>query len=358
MGYLDKAEVNTGRQLELDIARGLAVLFMVMIHIQEYFSDIYAKEGVIGTVIDFLGGIPAAPVFMILMGIGFVYSKRSTAEILLKRGLIILITGYVLNLLRGSLPYLFQYMIYGSQYSIDMALTNFIYVDIFQFSGLAMIFFAFVKKYNFKEAHLFISMLIFSLINQMMSYISVDSFALQGITGLIWGSSEYSFFPFLTWIFYPIIGFIFGKILLRVTNKEMFYLRVILVGYLIFFGLILLGNIFGVDSMLFSDELYYHHRLFGNIIAASFVFAWIGSMFYINKILNNSIRDILKRWSNNVTEIYFIHWVILGWSVQFLGNNYLSLPYVVVLFIGVLVVSDFLSDYYLIKKRQNPSLSQ
>jgi len=35
--FFDKQRVNTGRQNELDIARGLAVLFMIAVHVLRSF---------------------------------------------------------------------------------------------------------------------------------------------------------------------------------------------------------------------------------------------------------------------------------------------------------------------------------
>lgn len=353
MEYLQKSEVNNGRQPELDIARGLAVLFMVMIHMQEYFSDITATEGIIGTIVDFLGGIPAAPVFMVLMGIGFVYSKRSTPDILWNRGVRLIGLGYLLNLLRGTLPYLFQFFVYGSSNSFELSLTNLIYVDIFQFSGMAMIFFGFVKKYDMSDKALVIMMFLFSILNQAMVNIKCNSLIMQSFTGLFWGSSEYSFFPFLTWIFYPIFGFLFGKILIRVSNKNKFYFRATILGFLSFASLIAFCTLTGIDSFLFNDELYYHHQFLGNIISASFVIGWIGSMFCLNGVLHDKLKILLNRWSNNVTEIYFIHWIIIGWLVQFIGTNNLSFAYMVVLILGVFVISDIIADYYLLMKNKD-----
>lgn len=56
--------------MELDIARGLAVLFMIAVHITLVFSNDHVKSSLYGLTIEFLGGIPAAPVFMFVLGVG------------------------------------------------------------------------------------------------------------------------------------------------------------------------------------------------------------------------------------------------------------------------------------------------
>ena len=65
-------------RLELpDIVRGLAVVFMVQVHLTELFvtQDIY--NSAFGKISLFLGGIPAAPVFMVMMGYFLAFVKKN-----------------------------------------------------------------------------------------------------------------------------------------------------------------------------------------------------------------------------------------------------------------------------------------
>ena len=72
-------KVNLGRQLELDVARGLAIVFMVLIHSFELFMEHPFPNTASTHIIRFLGSPLAAPVFMLLLGVGIVYSKRTSA---------------------------------------------------------------------------------------------------------------------------------------------------------------------------------------------------------------------------------------------------------------------------------------
>jgi len=71
MKLFSDENINTGRQTELDWARGFAVFFMILVHVKIElpgfpFSSLYSK------VLEFVGSPLAAPTFMILLGAGIV----------------------------------------------------------------------------------------------------------------------------------------------------------------------------------------------------------------------------------------------------------------------------------------------
>ena len=68
LGIFSTKEINTGRQKELDYAKTIAILFMIIIHVWENLS-IYnvvteAPEGLWENILQFGAGPLAAPVFM------------------------------------------------------------------------------------------------------------------------------------------------------------------------------------------------------------------------------------------------------------------------------------------------------
>lgn len=351
MKELNKEFRNTGRQIELDIARGLAVIFMVLIHVQEYFSTNIASESILGQVIDFLGGVPAAPVFMFLMGIGVIYSKNNTVEKMIKKGMLLILTGYMLNLLRGTLPNLLHCFVWKDVGFMYTAFNELIYVDIFQFSGLALILLAMVKKFEFNIRKIGILALVFGILNYLTHNVTTDNFFASAISGLFIGSNEFSFFPFLTWIFYPLTGYIFGHYLISCESKEKFYRKAFIGAAVVMSSMFFISSyIIKVDIGLANALAYYHHQLLGNIVFGAFVVAWISVLFFASKYIPNYINTVLSRWSRNVTEIYIIHWLFIGWIVATMGYNTLTTPYYLVMVILILVSSDFLADYYRIIK--------
>src|SRR5215510_4654490 len=87
-----------------DLARGLAILFMIGVHVLWHWGAPETWISPVGQVISFLGGPTAAPVFMFLMGASLAFSSRSSFSSLAVRGLWLVWLGYLLNFLRGVIP--------------------------------------------------------------------------------------------------------------------------------------------------------------------------------------------------------------------------------------------------------------
>lgn len=358
LNIFSKETVNSGRQIELDIAKWLAVFFMVLIHTQEYFSSIITKWTNLGNIIEILGWVPAAPVFMFLLGLGIVYSSKSMPTVLIKRWLIIFCIWYLLNLLRWFLPNLMNYFVLWNINYFYYWINQLFYVDILQFAWLTMIFFGLVKKYNFSCIKLIIIWLVFSLINIFIMNFQVTWYIYSWVTGLFWWSNSLSFFPFLTWILYPIIGYIFWKYLIRCSNKNLFYLYSLILSLLVIIIIYLtLNHQLKFSLWTFTDMWYYQHNIVWNIVFSAIVILWLSILYFITMKIPICLKNIFWRWSKNVTEIYFIHWILIWWLVPVIWANTLSLSYYFVIFTIIFLVSDWLADYYLIIKKAKQQIS-
>src|SRR5512132_1297249 len=87
-----------------DLARGLAVLFMIGVHVLWHWGAPDTWTSPIGQVISIAGGPTAAPVFMFLMGASLAFSSRTSFRSLAVRGIWLVWLGYLLNVLRGVIP--------------------------------------------------------------------------------------------------------------------------------------------------------------------------------------------------------------------------------------------------------------
>lgn len=312
---LDISPVNAGRQLELDIARGLAVLFMIAVHAQEMFALPHVAESLPGQMVEFFGGPPAAPVFMFLLGAGIIYSKKALASVLLKRGMLILLAGYLLNFLRSTLPNLLVGVISSDPEYYPDALYGLLEIDILQFAGLALILFGIVRALRLGVRTLAAVALLCAAANLIIGRHEVHGLVLPALAGLLWGASSSTYFPFLTWIAYPVAGYLFATYLIRCRNKDLFYGILTAISVTILYKCA--GLLFGAALLTNDDYDYYHHNALLNIVYILFVLAWLGLLHFATRLVQYLFPryafGTLRRWSANVAEIYFIHWCLLGW---------------------------------------------
>lgn len=335
---IDK-QINNGRQIELDLAKALAILFMVMIHTQLVFGTLEVNESNFGVFIDYLGGVPAAPMFMFLLGVGIVYSTKTGSE-LVKRGAKLFALSYGLNLLR-AIPAIVWFITEPGSLSLQEIVIEFVTVDILQFAGLAMMSFGLLRKWRWKWPWLFVIAIICSLLQGYLSSNFSDETVMSIVTGLVYGANENSYFPYLTWIFYPIAGFSFGQFLITCENKRRLYQWLLPMSFILAIVLTWTFNWYlEIPNAMTSDTLYYHHGLSDQLPYTAFVIAEISVLFFVSQWLPTRVIKVTKRWSRNVTKIFIIHWTLLMWLTFIITENSFEWLGVSLIFSIVLLISD------------------
>ena len=145
-GLFSNEKINTGRQVELDIAKALSIIFMIFLHTVMVVSGFNnsispAYDFIIGNV---LGRPCAAPVFMFCMGIGIVYSRHSQWDLMIKRGVKLYFLGILVNVFEFFLPGFVCGMLLGRWDIFPMAGGLLLFcVDILAFAGLSFILMGF-----------------------------------------------------------------------------------------------------------------------------------------------------------------------------------------------------------------------
>lgn len=323
-------KINTGRQIELDIAKGFSVIFMVFSHVMLQFSSENVSESLYGSVVDFFAGIPAAPVFMFMLGVGVIYSKKTNAKTLAYRGLQVLCAGYILNIFRSVLPtyinYLQGYTTYTSIF--ELFYDNFFYVDILQFAGLAMLFLALVLQLKLSHLNVVLITLILMGLNLMLlpQMPFIENIWSIPLLSLFIGGSEMSYFPFLTWIVYPVAGYIFGSYLIQSADKKKFYIQIFKVT-----GPVLLLYFLGILMMNFptgyeQEALYYQHTALINIVYIFFVLWWLSFVYFLSQTLHLDQIGFIQTLSRNTNKIYYIHFILIGILLVFIHSGLNILP--------------------------------
>ena len=108
MNIFSKEMCNLGRQSEIDCLKAFCIIPMILLHTFEEFAE---DPNIVWTVLDIIEGFSGAAAFMICMGLGSKYSRHTSPRDYLVRGLEILTTGQLLNLLRDAIPNLLDILV-------------------------------------------------------------------------------------------------------------------------------------------------------------------------------------------------------------------------------------------------------
>ncbi len=123
-----------------DILKGVAVLLMIQVHLTELFGKELFYESIGGKISLFLGGFPAAPLFMFIMGY---YAFKASSGKSFKRAGLIFLLGLILNILLNIS--LFSQMIRGN---IEHYFCAYIFgIDILYLAALSLFILAVISRY-------------------------------------------------------------------------------------------------------------------------------------------------------------------------------------------------------------------
>lgn len=296
------------RNQTADLLKGFAVLMMIQVHLMELFAKQEIFDGLIGKISLFLGGPPAAPLFMAVMGYFLARSRKSFLQNI-KRGVILILGGILLNI---GLNFHLLILIFSDKLQLNPL--NYIFgADILSLAGLSVILIAAIKKITrdnfYPSIILSFIILIFILISHAAT---VDHRAsdrtLLYVQAFLWGKLEWSYFPFLPWAVYPLVGFLYQKtkeqIKIEQSTKDFFALISAVVTFV--------SIKYGVNTASNLNE-YYHH----NWLYTLWIFQFLILMVYgFEKIEiqwgKKNIMLYVKWLGKNVTTAYVIQWLIIG----------------------------------------------
>ncbi len=310
--------LNTGRQRELDLARAVVIFFLAFIHITIECSTDEALCGGIPYLFDtVIGGSFSAPMYMFVMGVGMFYTKKSTPKDYCVRGAKILGLSYILNICRYLIPSLIGYAITGEKAKyIQPLIYKVLGNDILTFAGIAMIILAGLIAIRTPRWVMLIIAFGSSALGTVLNGIDVKNDFGNIFLGYLIGTEDaagnvLSDFPILNWMIFPIIGYLFGSVLVKVKDKKLFYLSFspICAIFTIFYYIYGIKNEIG---MFGEGQNCYYHMIFRDAIASlTLVLGLIGIYYFLSLILPKCIMTLAGNISKNITAVYFIHWIFV-----------------------------------------------
>jgi len=324
-----------------DFLRGIALILMIQVHLTEVIL-ISKPEYLFFEKLSYLmGGIPAAPVFLILMGYFQGISKANLKKEII-RGIQLIALGFALNFCMNAT---LLYKIITGEFNL-VPWKYILGVDILFIAGLAFIFIGFIKRF-LSRIYLQVVLLIIVFIVQFLTgELKVEGDLLLYSFSFLFRVSDWSYFPFIPWIAYPVSGLILSHKKLIKAFEE-FKLPTWSFVLLITFLLITLNYALEVSSNLKS---YYNFGFTFYVWSLIFLILWG----YLLKNIQSKFTDslIIKyiRWlGKNVTVVYFFQWILIG----NIGTNlYKSIHFqdYLIIFLLILFITSICTYLYNLSK--------
>jgi len=331
---LGTERVNRGRQPEFDLAKAAALFFMIIIHVADNMGSIMETKGTVPVILDFIGGPLAAPVFMFAMGVGMVYTRHDAPEDFAKRGVHLLLLGYVLNFFRETILIIAAH-VFSVETSYDKSLIDTIgTVDILHFAGITFLLVALFKKLKADPKRILAAALIMQaagcLANGLFGNLPK---ALQYLLGLLFYTNKYVSFPALLWFIYPAAGIAFGSLLQRVTDRDAFYRKTGAIAA-VSLAAVTMGTMATNTNLLsyFMDTSYYKQNFFSTLWILSIVLLFTGGCFFVSKRIGGKAEALIRSTSAQVNTIYIIQWLLITYFIsirELAGMGHLTDPWIV-----------------------------
>jgi len=331
------------RNRTADLLKGVAVILMVQVHLIELFAQQNIYDSSLGSVLLFLGGPPAAPVFMAVMGF-FIASGNTSFSKSMQRGVKLLFGGLLLNL---GLNFHLFIKIYNN--TIITSPWPYLFgVDILFLAGFSIIIIAFLKKIKVLNptSIMIIIALIFSII-AFVPYPEINN-NLSYISALFYDNIWWSYFPVIPWLVYPLTGYLFYKTIPKV--KKYIITKKYLLIIMAVTGLILLFTIGYGISVAANLHQYYHHNYLYYLFVVNFIIFWSALFHYFALFPSNFITTFAEWLGKNVTVFYVMQWLLIGniGTALYKTQNLYKLAF---WFIGIMLLASLLTMAYIEAKK-------
>ena len=356
--YLADEPVNTGRQLEVDYAKAMMVLCLPFIHcIIECTSDEGLCNGIPYLFDSIIGGPFSAPTYLFAMGIGVVYSRRKIPSGQIRRGLGLIGVFFLSNSARFLFPYLIGYAVSGDrEHFIEPLLYRWLGNDVLLFAGVSIVVIAVMIGMGMSSRSMIITALLMTAAGTLIGDVDTHSRMGNIFLGYLVGTDDstglvISDFPLLTWLIFPVCGYAFGTILIRVTDKDNFYRKVCLPFLIVPAIYFPIGIHFEWGMFGEGQNCYYHMKITDVAVCMCLTIGMIGLWYFVSKHAGSVINGFMTEVSKSITAIYCIHWVFVRSITNVIlyivnGTQELPVGQTLLLSLAILIVSILIARFY------------
>ncbi len=328
--------MEISRSRTADFIKGLALLTMVQMVLVEYFAKPVIVNSLVGKISMFLGGPPAAPVFLAVMGYYIAHNAKSFMENI-KRGIRLIALGLLVNIGRNALVLFHLTKVTAQTDTMHLLFGS----DILILAGISLITMAVIIKLLKGHVLLYLSLIIIFLLLQYVVPPVEKIYPHSLFIPLIYGKYPGSFFPFIPWFAYVLAGYSFYLFKQYFVSDQFKHSQTVKIILLSLSGLMLIGSIPFGFGVTIRPILFYHHGILFFMFCINYMFWWLLSAHAIVNRVNNRVTHYLEYIGKNVTVFYIIFMILAGNLALWLhGNlNYIQLTF---WFIGLLIVTSLL----------------
>ncbi|MBN8878055.1 MAG: DUF1624 domain-containing protein [Sphingobacteriales bacterium] len=323
---LKEGDLGGGRIQSLDLARGFTVLIMPTIHVVMLYSNPEVQQSLLGNILAFIAEGPGAQLFMLMMGIGIVFSKRNNNRYIIQRALYLLITAYALNAFKFNIPlwlgWLPENLLQELQGTgIQPTATFFLFIgDILHFAAIAFPLTCLVAK---STHYPFLAVILVIAVTLLAPFVWDKQTGIPVIDHLIIlfnGHPPQTFFPVFPWLAYPLMGITIGFLLKHYPVKSILKKA----GW-IGLGVMIITCLFPPTPMQQDWLPFYRTAPADTFFHLGFVCTWIAVAHWISrKVKGNIFFDLLTFCSKHITAIYLIQWILICWGMAIAGYGTLG----------------------------------
>lgn len=357
-------EHNNNRILAIDVARGLSVILMMMIHTMLIYGDIPTQtNSLLGKFILLIG--KGTPMFLVTMGVSFVLSRRQSLQSVCKRGLYILGIGYGMNALKFLVPELFFgglsdafVQAYGlTSGTLKTGIFFLLLGDILQLAGITLFIMGLINHCSKNKYVPLVIALLIAAVSKELSGFRIGIEGLDYLCDLFFSNLFNVYFPVFPWASFILLGMFFGRWYKELEeNQSLFFKKMLLVGSIF----LSIGIVFNLINYEYHFGDYYHLGPGGSILlmGLNLVFLWLMNSI-VTSVKPDKLFQSLLFCSKHVTSLYVIQWTVINWGMYLIG--FWSHPQMTVLLLIPVIITLSISiqmTYNKIKKQVKQSLKK